>query len=368
MQKTIEHDIAQVFKTTLGGYKRIIDQDVEKFTRQLIAQTGEQFGLHSAESMNVFCDVLSRNGKRIRGALTMLAYEMYGGTNENVAIEAARVMELIQTYLLIVDDVHDRSRTRRGAPSAHVMLEEIHSSNHWKDDQRHFGESIAFNCSLIGSHIAMTIASDLDVEPVVAVKALKILNTNLQVTGEGQANDIFNEVTQTSSEAQVENVLVWKTAYYTFVNPLQFGAVLAGASDDELNRLREYSLAAGRAFQITDDILGTFGSEFESGKSPLDDLREGKRTLLMIHALKNADKEDAYFLERMLGKQDLTQTEFVKAKEIIFKAGSLDYTKQEAQKSRDDAVLCVDRYWSQDYPKQSEFLKSLVSYLLVRKS
>ena len=368
MKKTVEHDVAQVFKTTLGDYKKVIDQDIETFSRNLVAQTGEQFGQHSAESMKVFCDVLSRGGKRIRGALTMLAYRMYGGKNDTVAVEAARVMELIQTYLLVVDDVYDRSRMRRGAPSAHVMLEDLHASNHCKDDSYHFGESLAINTGFIGSHLSMSMVADLDVEPAIALKALKILNTNLQVTGEGQANDIFNEVTQTTNKIQVDNVLVWKTAYYTFVNPLQFGATLAGADDDELDKLREFSLAAGRAFQITDDILGTFGSEFESGKSPLDDIREGKRTLITVHALKNADKEDTYFLERMLGKHDLTQSEFTKAKEIIFKAGSLDYANNEAQRSCDDAVLCVDRYWQHDYPEQSEFMKSLVRYLLGRKS
>lgn len=368
MKNTVTSNSAVVFKETLSRYKNEIDADLVVFAKNIVSSTDEQFGEYSAESMKVFCDVLSRGGKRIRGALAMVAYEMFGGKNKDVAIKAARVMELIQTYLLVVDDVYDRSRTRRGLPSAHVMLEELHHSNHWKDDALHFGETIAFNSGIIGNHLAMTIAADLDVEPHIALRAIKLLNTNLQITGEGQANDVFNEVVETSSKRQIENVLVWKTAYYTFVNPLQFGATLAGADNEELDRLLEYSLAAGRTFQITDDILGTFGSEFESGKSPMDDMREGKRTLLILHTLAYANKEDAYFLEHMLGNHDLTQAQFKKCQDIIFKAGSLEFAHAEATQSSDDAIRCVDEYWSKTHNEAAQFLKDLVQYLLVRKS
>lgn len=368
MSKTVDQDVARIFRTNLANYKKVIDRDIDDFSRSMIVQTGEQFGPYSAESMRIFCDVLSRGGKRIRGALTMLAYEMYGGKNIKVATESARIMELIQTYLLVIDDVYDRSRIRRSAPSAHVLLDDLHTENHWKDDSSHFGESIAINSGLIGCHLAMCLVADLDVCFEIRLKALKLLNMNLHITCEGEANDIFNEVVQTSNKSQVDNVLVWKTAYYTFVNPLQFGAILADADDIELEKLRDYSLAAGRTFQITDDILGTFGNEFESGKSPMDDMREGKRTLLTLHALKNADKEDAYFLERMLGNQDLTQMEFKQAKEIIFNSGSLSYAKVAARESSDDAIRCVEEYWTKEYPKQAQFLKGLVQYLLVRKN
>lgn len=368
MKNNISSDKMTVFKEKLAGYKSIIDDDIKSYSEAITIQTREQFGEYSAQSMGVFCDVLARGGKRIRGALTMLAYEMYGGKNDAVAIEAARIMELLQTYLLVVDDVYDRSKTRRGSPSAHVMLEKFHIDKHWKDNSHHFGESIAFNSGLIGCHLSMTLVSELGVDADTRIKALILLNQNLKITAEGQANDIYNEVIQTTDKMRVENVLVWKTAYYTFVNPLQFGAILAGASDDELKKIREFSLFAGRTFQITDDILGTFGSEFESGKSPMDDMREGKRTLLTVHALQNTSIDNANFLEKVLGKHNLTNNEFTRAKNTILEAGSLSFANNEAMASAKNAVSCINKFWAVKFTRQAEFLEALIFYLLDRKS
>lgn len=367
-KKVVHKENIDTFKLKLQDYKVLIDADIETFSRHVVADTGEQFGELSAESMRVFCDVLSRGGKRIRGALTMLAYEMYGGKDQGVSVQAARIMEIFQTYLLITDDVYDRSRTRRGLPSAHIMHKERHELESWKDDSHHFGETIAINSGLVGCHMAMVMATELNVPNGYIVKALATLNRNLQVTAEGQANDVFNEVTESIDAQKIENVLVWKTAYYTFVNPLQFGAILAGASDKDLEELREYSIYAGRSFQITDDVLGMFGSEFESGKSPMDDTREGKRTLLTNYAFGKVDKEDAYFLSSMLGNQDLTQADFAHVKEIIFSSGAYEYALEEAKKSSIAASECANENWSKNHKLQRDFLVGLAEYLLIRKS
>ncbi len=368
MSKTVVPAVSvDVFKKKLAAYKKLIDADIEKYSAELVASTAEQFGPYSAESMKIFCDVMSRGGKRIRGALTMLAYEMFGGKDQDVAIKAARIMEIIQTYLLVVDDVYDRSGTRRGSPTAHVMLEQLHATKHWKADAHHFGESIAINAGIIGSHTAMIQLTKLEISSEFLLRAVRILNENLVVTGEGQANDIFNEAIETVDQAQIENVLIWKTAYYTFANPLQFGAVLAGASDKELEQLLDYSIQAGRVFQITDDVLGTFGNEFESGKSPMDDIKEGKRTLLTVYTLQHAPKEDAYFIERMLGNQDITAHEFKRCKDIMFACGSYEYATQQASQSADMAIESVKLYWT-NQETYAGFLTGLVEYLLGRKS
>lgn len=364
---TASKDLTTVFKNQLQDYKQLIDEDIASYCKEVVAGTGEEFGDLSGDTMGVFCDVLSRGGKRIRGALTMFAYEMHGGKDMDVALRAARIMEIVQTYLLVVDDVFDRSKTRRGKPSAHVMHQAIHSTKSWKDDSLHFGESMAFNSSLVGLHVAMQMTAKLPIKPSVVLKALEVLNTNLQITCEGQANDIFNEVIETSDRARIENVLIWKTAYYTFVNPLQFGAILASADAKALTNLKEYSLQAGRTFQITDDILGTFGSEFDSGKSPMDDLREGKRTLLTYYALNHADKDDAYYLNSMLGNQDLTQAQFKKCKEIIYNSGAYEFALSEAKHSAHEASTLVSKHWKSDSPT-GQFLTGLVEFLITRKS
>lgn len=356
------------FKSQLMGYKTVIDVDISSYAIGLQTQTAEQFGENSKRAINAYTEILSRGGKRIRGALAMLAYNTFGGADKEVAITAARAIEMVQAYLLITDDIADRSASRRGGPSAHELLKSWHKKNHLKDDSKHFGESIAMNAAMLGGHAAMILISELPVSPEIRVNALRTLNKNLIVTAHGQFNDIFNEVLESDDEQSIENVLVWKTAYYTFVSPLQFGAELAGASQEVLDTLSEYGLHAGRAFQIGDDIVGTFSDEHESGKSPFDDIREGKRTLLIAYALKKAETADAHFLRRCLGNQNLTLAEFERCKEIIVNSGALDYTKNQAKLSAERAgeVLATQTQgWN---PESVEFLNQLVQYLVVRKS
>jgi geranylgeranyl pyrophosphate synthase len=165
----------------------------------------------------------------------------------------------------------------------------------------------------------------------------------------------------------VLNVLEWKTAYYTFVNPLQLGAILAGANDAELESLAEYGVHAGRTFQITDDILGIFSTASESGKSPLDDIKEGKRTLMAVYALEHATKPDAYFLEQALGNQNLTMAEFEHCKRILTESGALAYARETAAESANAAsqVIVKNSNWPQN---TKQFLLELVQYLVDRKS
>jgi geranylgeranyl diphosphate synthase type I len=131
--------------------------------------------------------------------------------------------------------------------------------------------------------------------------------------------------------------------------------------------LAEYGLHAGRVFQLTDDIIGIFGDSSVTGKSNLDDIKEGKRTLLVIHALAKASDSEAYFLESCLGNQSLTMHEFEQCQHILQSTGALEYAQNEAALSAQKAIDCVTRQstWN-EAPK--EFLMQLAKYLLVRKS
>jgi geranylgeranyl pyrophosphate synthase len=142
--------------------------------------------------------------------------------------------------------------------------------------------------------------------------------------------------------------------------------VLAGADDNELAPLSEFGRHAGLAFQLHDDFIGMFGDEKVSGKSAMDDLREGKMTLLMRHALPQANTEQLRTLETALGNKDVTREQHEAVKQLLEELGSREYVKQEAYVAAEAArkVLQSKRdMWS---IKASEFLEELLDYIVSR--
>lgn len=355
------------FTSQLLDYKNTIDSALNQHINILESNTAEQFGGYPLEAVQAFTSVLARGGKRIRGSLAIEAYKMLGGTNKQLIIQAACALEILNTYILVADDIQDRSESRRGGKTAHILIKEAHQKRHFSGDPQHFGEAIAINSFLVAQSYAINVLAGLDADPKAKLKAILNVNNSFIATAHGQTLDIYNEAVANVTEQDVMNVLEWKTAYYTFVNPLQLGAILAGADDIELSNLLEFGRYAGITFQVTDDILGLFSTEQQSGKSPLDDIKEGKRTLLIVYALKNAPKADAYFLEQCLGNQDLTMAEFDKCKQIVIDCGALVYARNKAEHSAKAAIDVIVK--NTKWPKKSkQFLTNLVQYLLVRKS
>lgn len=368
MSKQMMQSDAKFFTQKLAEYKKLIDADIKNYSKEVQKSTLQQFGAHSRVAADAYLEILNRGGKRIRGSLAMIGYEMCGGKNRDMILQAARAVEMIHSYILIIDDINDRSPTRRGGPTAHLSLAEYHKKHNYSDSSEHFGESIAMNAALLGNHAAQMLLTFLDVDPTLRSIAIGTINQGMVTTAHGQFNDIFNEVNGEVSERDVTNVMEWKTAYYTFLNPLTFGMVLAGAKIPATDAIREYSLSAGQAFQITDDILGTFGEEFDSGKSPLDDIREGKRTLLTIYALEHAGRADKNFLIQMLGNAHLSQTEFNRCKDILIETGALDYARSKADAYTQAAIKSLDKqatFWNEEGVR---FLRGLAESLLNRKA
>ncbi len=368
MNKSKTDSSILTFQTKLKKYKISIDSDIVEFSRYIQKSTLNNYGAQSRVATDAYLDILSRGGKRIRGALTIAGYEMMGGKNQKMIIEAARAIEMIHAYILIMDDIQDKSSVRRGGQTAHVALAEYHKKMYLAGDSDHFGISLALNAMNIGNHYAQTIIANLDAPDELRLKALSIINQAIIVTAHGQTNDIMNEVSSSVTMKDIDNVLEWKTAHYTFLNPLTFGMVLAGAGCTATDAVRDYSLNAGRAFQITDDILGIFGSEFESGKSSLDDIKEGKRTILTLYALENADKADKNFLIQMLGNQNITQTEFERCKDIIIESGALEFAKNEAENSVKKAIKSLKNKNNIFSLEGIDFLIGLAETLVNRKS
>ena len=354
------HDSKNVFDERLIS---LINDDLRRFADGW--RNDKAIG--TPEPVEAFCDVLLRGGKRMRGLLVMQSYFAHGGTDEAVAIGAARVFEIIQTSLLIVDDIADRSKLRRGGPSAHVLLEEYASKNNLKGSSHHYGEAQTMNVAYAGLHKATTELLALAVSSDIARQACARFHENILVTIGGQIDDIYNEATREQiTEADIKSVMERKTAYYSFLSPMELGAQLAGAPELAPG-LREYAVHAGSAFQIADDIIGTFGKENETGKGTNDDIIEGKLTLLVYFARQNGTNEQNEKLQRILGNEDATAEMCDEVREIFRATGALAYAKEQLAVREKQALQALDQDKTVN-PQFAAYLYRLGEYLLSRKA
>lgn len=351
----------------LASYKEVIDADIQEYAEQLRQTVAGGYGPDILEAeVEIFLDLLSRGGKRIRGALVMAGYEMCGGKDRKMITHAARAIEMIHAYILMIDDIQDRSALRRGKPSAHKMLETLHRQRGYKGDPVHTGISLALNAAITGAHAAQDVLANLNVDPHLRLKGISLINRTMGITAHGQTLDILNELVDSPDPADIERVLEWKTALYTVISPLQVGMTLAGAEDPVIEAITEYGLHAGKAFQITDDILGIYGNEEELGKTPGDDIREGKGTLLVLFALEHASANDKAFLRKCLGNQNLTDAEFERCKQVIETSGALVHAREEAAKHLEKAIVALEHAYNLWNVDGIKFLRSLALALQSR--
>ncbi|WP_420869019.1 polyprenyl synthetase family protein [Corynebacterium phoceense] len=251
-------------------------------------------------------------GKRIRPLYAWAGFVGAGGLDKAeedpaAMLRAASSLEFIQACALIHDDIVDASDTRRGNPTVHRSLEKLHRDHNWRGDSARYGESAA----ILAGDMALVWAEDMLTDSGLSAAALQRARApwrgmRTEVIG-GQLLDINLEATNSESIELAENVNRFKTAAYTIERPLHLGAAIAGATNKLIAAFRGYGRDIGIAYQLRDDELGVFGDPKVTGKPAGDDLREGKRTVLLALALQHADAADptaAATLRRLVGQTD----------------------------------------------------------------
>jgi geranylgeranyl diphosphate synthase type I len=236
-------------------------------------------------------------GKRIRPLYAWAGFVGGGGLERGAEdpaamLRAAASLEFIQACALIHDDIIDSSDTRRGNLTVHRAVEKQHRDRAWAGDPAHFGESVAI---LVGD-LALVWAEDMLQDSGLSVAALQRARDpwrgmRTEVIG-GQLLDITLEATADENIELADSVNRFKTAAYTIERPLHLGAAIAGADQATIDAFRGYGHDIGIAFQLRDDQLGVYGDPAVTGKPAGDDLREGKRTVLLATALQRADDRD----------------------------------------------------------------------------
>jgi geranylgeranyl pyrophosphate synthase len=356
------------FDQRLTNYKKLIDLDIDTYSSQLETTVENNFGLYVKTETDAFLQILSRGGKRLRGSLVLIGYEMSGGKNQKLAVFAARAIEMLHSYMLIIDDIQDKSETRRGGKAAHVLLEGFHKQEKLAGDSKQFGLSVAINSAISGGHAAQMVINNLPTDDETKVKLLGIINRTMMVTAHGQTVDLFNQAKQIVDNESIERVLELKTAHYSVLNPLHVGMVLAGADCLQTDAITEYAIACGKAFQITDDIIGIFGDEQQTGKSPMDDIKEGKVTVLTNYAICNSSSDDKNFLLKTLGNSKLTRADFNRCKQIISDSGALKTAQDLASSYIEIAVRAITSQETLWNDKDTSLLVYIAQNLAGRKT
>ncbi|HET9647190.1 MAG TPA: polyprenyl synthetase family protein [Microlunatus sp.] len=272
-------------------------------------------------------------GKRLRPAFCLWSYLAADGDLEHLpaVVGAASSFELLHVSALVHDDVMDGSDLRRGQPAAHRQFEALHRSSGWVGDSAGFGRSGAI---LVGDLLVMwsvQLAQHAGLPADALERTLPVIEAMRTEVTCGQYLDVVAQVQPLRLDNgsgigraldEASRVVEYKSARYTVLRPCQAGAAMAGASPELHDALAAYGSPLGRAFQFRDDLLGVFGDPDVTGKPAGDDLREGKRTVLVAHALAGADARGRRLLARGLGDPALDDDGVAELQDVITASGA----------------------------------------------
>ncbi len=347
----------------LKEYKELVDKSLEDYFNQEL-EKAELVDSSAKEMLELIKEYTLRGGKRIRAALIYYGYRLFKDNKLDQVIKASMCIELIQSYLLIHDDIMDRDSLRRGKPTMHKMYEAYHTEENLKDNKEHFGASMAIIAGDICCHMANEILADINLEDRYKLAAIKHMNRLIMDVINGQALDVLSEVNDDTKVETVFKIHKLKTSRYTIEAPLVIGALLAGASKDDIETLSRYSVPLGQAFQIQDDILGVFGDEKNLGKPIGSDITEGKKTLLTLKAYEAADEEQKKRLDYCIGNKNITVQDIEDFKKIIEITGSKEYSLNIAKELIEKANKNLKELEANQEAK--EFLIGIADYILRR--
>lgn len=329
-------------------------------------QRAQQIHPEGVRVIEYLQDYTMRGGKRVRPALVIAGYKGVNGGNTKKVIPASLTMEALQSYMLIHDDIMDEDELRRGESTLHKMYEEFHKGEFSVGRPKKFGENMGIIAGDIASSFAVYQILNSDFSYEAKIKALNKYEQVHRHTGYGQVLDVtFNERgVNELSEDDILTVHHLKTAQYTMAGPLELGAILGQGSEREREILRKYGVNVGKAFQVYDDMLGLYGDEEKLGKPVGSDLKEGKRTLLILKALENGDEKQKKEILNVLGNEDITEDEIEEVRKIVKETGSYDYSRKLTVKLAEEGKEALDKDVID--PEIVGFLKGLADYIITR--
>jgi geranylgeranyl diphosphate synthase, type I len=275
-----------------------------------------------AEAVDCAADLIRAGGKRVRPRLCLLSFLASGGEEVDYGlVRFAAGIELLHTCMLVQDDVMDRSTMRRSVVTVHHAILERGLLR-----EARLAEGIAVVVGDVLATLATEqfVAEELDLTRARAAAA--VVHRAMRETAAGQILDLGFGDREIDDVDEGEILLAYrlKTAYFAFEAPLRSGAILAGASERVCDALAEFGLGLGTAFQLRDDLIGFLGDQSLTGKRAVDDLREGKKTLLLRLLWERSGAADRHLLGALIGRRDPSEAELRRLRELAHSTGAVE--------------------------------------------
>jgi geranylgeranyl diphosphate synthase type I len=313
-------------------FRAAVGAQIEVFLaaqRDLLAETGDRLDLVWRQARR-----LADGGKRMRPGFCYWGYVAVAEQPDpaDPVLAVAASLDLLHASALIHDDVIDGSDTRRGRPSAHRFFARAHRRRGWlgQAEAFGFGAAIVLGDLLLAGSVAMAERSQVGSSRL--KRARPYLDAARCEVAAGQYLDLVHQASGPAPAdeqiGQATLVMEFKTSKYTVARPVQIGAALGLAKRDTLAALGRFGSHLGHAYQMRDDLLGVFGDPAVTGKPAGDDLREGKRTVLVAHALSLAEPSQAAWLEELLSRPDLEPEDLRRAKRLLRDCGAVKRTER----------------------------------------
>ena len=332
------------FVHALESVRTPVEELLEQFLEQRVVELEELDPGLVAVGREVI-DLVATGGKHLRPAFVYWGHRATGAEHDDAVLCPAAAVQLLHTFALLHDDVMDRSPERRGRASAYSSLADMHVRDGLEGDAEWFG----IGGAILAGDLAFVWADQMfDETPLPAPvldRARRVFTTLRVEVMAGQYLDMRLAGLPTASETDALRVALLKSGRYTVTRPLQLGAAIGGGTPELDQALGRYGDAVGVAFQLRDDVLGVFGDPESTGKGDLDDLREGKRTVLLLKAMQHASATQREELGRVVGNRDLTSGDADSARAIIVDTGALAEVEEliaDRRRAADAALAEVD--------------------------
>ena len=320
----------------------ILDKEIEKYS-------DNEFIKDSLDEIKR----LSKGGKRVRGYLVKLGAMLFGKDDDDYTSLAA-ALEIFQTAILIHDDIIDEADKRRG-------METINSKY-----KGHIGISKAIWIGDLGFFISYRIISNLNLSKELKEEISKVYSKTLHNTVNGEIIDVELPLKDTNyhknmSDKIIYDIYVNKTAWYTIIGPILIGAASANVSCEDKKKLIEIGTNLGIAFQIKDDLLGLYSSYNDMGKT-LNDIKEGKQTIIYKYALDRANKEELETIEKYYGNANVDANGNKIITELFDKLGAKENAEKLVLEYTNKGIKIIDNL----NVKNKELFTEFANYLLKR--